>query len=226
MAVKKNDEVITKVTNKAVVVDRRSKEVLEKQLQANYFSDMKDFKGFNNEFIHKFKVIRGKTIAGVYECIHRESGYRYAGSSRQIMKRLEDHISSLKRGTHDNHKIQELYNISPHFYFKIYIVEVLRCDSKGNVLLDKYSNEYIKSIEEECWEIEQMLVDSYRANGIELNIAKDVRYSFADQVKPIIVYGQEFDSVKKAAASTKINRNRLSSMANDPNEKDVVWKQA
>lgn len=50
---------------------------------------------------------------GIYQLIHRPSGYFYIGSSGDLNRRKWNHLSLLKSGTHPIKKLQVLYNENP-----------------------------------------------------------------------------------------------------------------
>jgi group I intron endonuclease len=48
-------------------------------------------------------------MMGVYEIYCRKTGKRYIGSSKDIKKRWQSHLSSLKRKAHHNYYLQKSY---------------------------------------------------------------------------------------------------------------------
>jgi hypothetical protein len=49
-------------------------------------------------------------MIGIYEIVHRRSGRTYIGSSDNIERRLKAHRSMLRRGIHDNIRLQRTWN--------------------------------------------------------------------------------------------------------------------
>lgn len=55
-------------------------------------------------------MIALKDKPAFYRINHVESGHYYIGSTSNLKARMGTHKSYLKKGTHPNHKLQELYN--------------------------------------------------------------------------------------------------------------------
>lgn len=81
---------------------------------------------------------------GIYQILHKESGKRYIGSSKNIKNRLAEHKSGLRHSRHPNDYLQKAFNKygEDAFEFK-QIVECLQQD------LELY---------------EQLIIDGYKSN--------------------------------------------------------------
>ena len=63
--------------------------------------------------------------SGIYQIIHTKSGKRYVGSAVRFDRRWASHRSYLKKGTHANAKLQNVYNKYGPKCFDYSVVEVV-----------------------------------------------------------------------------------------------------
>ncbi|UKL14987.1 GIY-YIG endonuclease [Pseudomonas phage hairong] len=90
---------------------------------------------------------------GVYILTHVQSGQFYIGSTNDLHSRNWTHRNAMKHGRHRNPGAQALYNVDPEFRFT--------------------SIPYLTR--EECYEVEQEMLDAQKGNPLLLNRAKDAR---------------------------------------------------
>lgn len=81
-------------------------------------------------------------VCGVYEIFCIVNDKIYIGSSKNLGKRLKDHINSLNRGDHDNIHLQNTFNKYGSSVFQFNIVEIVISDE---VTLRKIEEGWIKS---------------------------------------------------------------------------------
>ena len=76
---------------------------------------------------------------GSYKITHRESGFFYVGSSKNIRGRIKHHISSLKRGDHINEAFQKAFVSVDHLDIEINQFEtLLQARDSEQEMIDKY----------------------------------------------------------------------------------------
>lgn len=90
---------------------------------------------------------------GVYVLTHVQSGQFYVGSTNDLHSRNWTHRNAMFHGKHRNPGVQALYNLDPEFTFT--------------------SIPYMTR--EECYEVEQQMIDLYKSDPLFLNRAKDAR---------------------------------------------------
>lgn len=96
-----------------------------------------------------------KPFIGSYIIVDHANIIRYVGSSRNIKKRIQDHISMLLRGNHDNEGLMKFYIQNGKRPFKYYAKEAV----------DR----------EEAFDLEQAVLDFLMPKGILFNIASNAR---------------------------------------------------
>ena len=66
-----------------------------------------------------------ENLSGVYQIVNSKNGHRYIGSTNDLKRRQEDHLSDLSLGRHHSRHLQNAYNL----YGKdIFIFESLLCN--------------------------------------------------------------------------------------------------
>ena len=65
------------------------------------------------------------TMQGVYAILHRESGYRYIGSSLNIDSRWRGHIRKLERRQHHCRMLQTTWNVHGADAFELVVLELV-----------------------------------------------------------------------------------------------------
>src|SRR6266404_844649 len=64
-------------------------------------------------------------ISGIYKIINKIDGKYYVGSSKSIMERWKKHFQLLKKGNHDNSRLQNAFNKYGENNFELQIIEKL-----------------------------------------------------------------------------------------------------
>ncbi len=62
---------------------------------------------------------------GIYKIVSKATGKFYIGSSKDISKRFNQHVSELKRGKHHSKKLQDEYTVHGQYNFTLEIVETV-----------------------------------------------------------------------------------------------------
>ena len=81
---------------------------------------------------------------GIYCVINSTNGKRYIGQSKNVWRRLNDHISSLNRGTHRNIHLQRAWNLNGCDSFGYSILKV--CDVSELDKLESYFIDYYNTM--------------------------------------------------------------------------------
>ncbi len=92
---------------------------------------------------------------GAYRIVDRSGIIRYVGSSKNVKNRVQDHITALLRGKHDNHNLQIHYDHHGKGSFKYYYKRA--------------------KDREEAYDFEQQDLDKFMPLGILYNRAIDAR---------------------------------------------------
>lgn len=58
----------------------------------------------------KLKTNHIQPVPGIYMIVHTKSGKTYVGSSKNVLKRMSQHIVSLFNNKHHSYKLQNLFN--------------------------------------------------------------------------------------------------------------------
>lgn len=129
---------------------------------------------------------RGKKQAGAYKLTHVPTRKFYFGSTGDIYNRFKVHWGELRRGTHNNKRLQALYIESPHFHLHFFLTG------------DGPSDEDVR---EKAYDIEQKLLDEHWGSDLLLNDCPDARIPFAPNVIKAM-----WEDPDKRAEMTEINR--------------------
>lgn len=74
--------------------------------------------------LHIGGVMMKAIICGIYSIVNTCNGHRYIGSSKDILRRFQDHKSGLNRGNHRNAPLQRAWNKYGATSFEFVIVEL------------------------------------------------------------------------------------------------------
>jgi group I intron endonuclease len=81
------------------------------------------------------------SVTGIYEIRNDVTGERYIGSSRRLGKRLADHKQQLRRGIHENKRLQEAWNATPElFTFSVLLIT----DTKSIIFYEQLLIDFYK----------------------------------------------------------------------------------
>lgn len=97
--------------------------------------------------------------AGVYVIINERSNKQYIGSSKNINKRIQDHINQLRVGNHRNKDLQDDFNNGDTFRFEV--MKKMICD-----------------LHEELLSNEKQIIDDAKRQGIDLYNRLDMNGSY------------------------------------------------
>jgi predicted GIY-YIG superfamily endonuclease len=92
--------------------------------------------------------------AGIYGLMCLKTGSMYVGSSNGLKRRLRDHFRKLRNGTHENHKVQNMYRAHPDHWAWVFL-EPIADMSAVDIL--RRENQYLKfsmcdlNIEKRAW---------------------------------------------------------------------------
>lgn len=107
---------------------------------------------FNEQYKLHLKIDN----SGVYKITYKPTGHFYIGSSKNVTARKNNHIYSLKRGTHDNSSLMDLWKQSDN-PTEDFIFEIL-----------EETSDYLSR--------ERELIEQFRGNPLLLNVIGTFKY--------------------------------------------------
>lgn len=159
------------------------------------------------------KTLLGKS--GIYCIINTKNQKKYIGSSKNLYRRLSTHRAYLRKGIHQNPKLQNSWNKYGEAQFQYYILEF--CDIEALLEREQFYidtiNPYFNIIREvqevKISEESKLKMSISRKKGFERGTVK------LYQMKPIYQYDlegnyiQEFKSIKEAALQSGVTRSSI-----------------
>ncbi len=125
----------------------------QKNSENNPISDPNDIINEINKKLTKKQWKDIGTISGIYKILNKNTNKYYVGSSKNIVKRLTNHINDLNRNLHHNDYLQRSWNKDGENIFEFYVIELI--EPKKELLLNaeqKYLNN-VKSEQYKCYNL-------------------------------------------------------------------------
>ena len=112
-----------------------------KEKKCNLMIDLinKEFKSIISNLFNElilYPVVLNENISGIYIIINKINCKYYVGSSKNIYKRWNSHISSLKRREHGNKHLQSAFNKYGEDSFSMFLIE--KCELNSLLLKEEY----------------------------------------------------------------------------------------
>ena len=153
--------------------------------------------------------------AGIYCIVNVCNQKKYIGSSKNLYRRLMSHRSALRKGIHENKKLQNSWNKHGEDNFQYYILEY--CQESNLISKEQYYINHIKPWYNIVQEVERLSFPE--ESRTKMSISRKIGIASGSiklyQEKPIYQYSldgfylREYKSIKEASSISGVARSSI-----------------